>query len=176
MSVSSNVLFLYFRCSGSVNRIASCSTPASVGVLAGNNASRCPSAPSISLYSTGSGQLDTTNTYVMEYILRAATKMGPIRFFRSYQAGFTVATRDPVISLCDCSRSDGMTVRGCSLYEALVVDSPSSNTNCTAYTYDPFNRRQRLTLFNETICARKPHCYTVEPYTNDLLQVSWYLY
>ena len=144
-----------------------------MGIIPNTNADECPSPPSINLHSNSFGPLDTSNTFVTEYILRLASKVGPVRLFRAYQAGFTVAIQDPVISLCDCAKIDGKTVRGCSLYDALEIDPSISKDSCAVYAYNPYRSRQKiLTLFNETICTRKPVCYTVESYSDDIIHVS----
>ena len=120
----------------------------------------CPSPPSLSLHADSTGPLDTTNTFIMEYILRLASKTGAVPFFRVYQAGFTVATQDPIISACDCAKDNGKSVRGCSIIE-LVQEKPGNST-CLSLKYKQQFIGSSIKLFNESICRRDPICYTTD--------------
>ncbi len=68
-----------------------------------NNDNFCPSPPSLSLYSDTSGPLDTDNTFIAEHLLRLSTSVGEQdtgSFLRRYQAGFTIAPQDPLVTAC----------------------------------------------------------------------------
>ena len=156
-------------CCDSINRIDSCTFPTSVYVSPPTNGSRCPSPPSLSLYSTTTGPLDTTNTFVAEYLLRSASKLGAVPFFRTYQAGFTVAAQDPIISACGCTRIGGKSEKGCNLYQRLGLTPCNSLETCPYYHYvSPF--MCPIKQFNETLCRKTPICYSVEAYSSDFLQ------
>jgi len=147
----------------------SCTYPSSTP-FSSTNSTFCPSPPTISLHSTASGPLDTTNTYVAEYILDLASKIGA-QFFRVYQAGFTVSKLDPMVEVCDCAKSDGKSLRGCSIFEYIGKNS-CEKQQCSTYIYGIFHQCSRPLLFNETICTENPICYDVEPYTKGLLNVG----
>ena len=157
-------------CCDSVNKIDSCTFPTSVYVSPPTNASGCPSPPSLSLHSSTHGPLDTTSTFIAEYLLRKASKEGAVSFYRSYQAGFTVAAQDPIISSCGCPRADGISLKGCLVFQRLgITPCHGSPGICPRFHYvSPFQCPMKQ--INETLCRRKPKCYSVEPYSSDFLQ------
>ena len=162
---------IFFSCCTALHQMPSCTYPTSINRFPSTNSSLCPSPPSISLHSTAaSGPLDTINTYVAEYILDVASKIGS-RFFRVYQAGFTVAKLDPIVDVCDCAKSDGKSIRGCSIFEYLGKRSCEVQ-KCSTYIYRIFRQCSRRLLFNETICTKNPSCYDVEPYSKGLMTVG----
>ena len=120
----------------------------------------CPSPPSLSLFANKSGRLDTMNTYVAEYLLRASLELDPIVFFRRYQAGFTITAQDPIVSICDCNN--------CTLFERLTIEMRNSSEpedTCPVYLAE-FSRKS-----NETLCSNQPSCFSVEPLSANFLQV-----
>ncbi len=127
----------------------------------------CPSPPLISLHSSTTGPLDTINTFVNEYILRLASRIGFVRFFQTYQAGFTVSSQGPLIGVCDCERMDGKSVRGCSIFD-VVQDRDCNRNPCPMLEVSSPNRCD-LKPYNETLCGPNPPCYTIEPFTRDAL-------
>ena len=120
--------------------------------------------------------MDSSNIFVEEYILKLAERVGVASFFRSYQAGFTAAFSDPVISACDCAKIDGKSVRGCSIYEYIGDSSCSTEDSCPVYSF--YNATQcPLKPFNETyLCKRERTCYTVAPYSSDQFRVCQSFY
>ena len=72
----------------------------------------CPSSPRVSyqdaLLGSPTGALDSEGTFVAEYLMHLAdsrvtgTEIDTASFFRRYQAGFTVTTRDPPYAVCGC--------------------------------------------------------------------------
>ena len=68
----------------------------------------CPSPPklSYSAASQPSGPLENENVYVAELLLRTASDLTPDVFFRRFQAGFSLTTREPRHSVCGCSQPD----------------------------------------------------------------------
>jgi len=158
-------------CCDSINKIDSCTFPTSVYISAPTNASGCPSPPSLSLHSSIRGPLDTTSTFVAEYLLRKSSKAGAVSFYRSYQAGFTVASQDPIVSSCDCPRVNGISLKGCIVFQRLGLTPcySSPGETCPRYHYvSPFQCPTKQ--INETLCRKKPECYSVEPYSSDFLQ------
>lgn len=170
-----NPTFGYGRCTqcltccDSVNRIDSCTFPTTVYITPPTNASDCPTPPSLSVHSSTNGPLDTTNTYVAEYFLRMANKFGAVSFYRSYQAGFTVASQDPIVSGCDCPRMDGKSDKGCFIFDRLGVTPCNSKDPCPVYHYvSPFMCPAKNVT--ESLCRKQSTCYSVEPYSSDFLQ------
>ena len=47
-----------------------------------------------------SGPLDSDNTFVAEYLIRAADNLQPSVFFQEVQAGFVVSYQEPPLSFC----------------------------------------------------------------------------
>ena len=124
----------------------------------------CPSPPSLSLYSSTTGPLDTTNTFVAEYILRLTEAVGTIHFFQAYQAGFTIAAQDPIFSGCDCGKVQGKSSHGCTLLKELGTNPCHNNDPCPIYRYIHPKECPSKQL-NETLCRQKPTCYDVEQLT-----------
>ena len=154
------------KCCFAYANIRSCTHPITLIRRSTNN---CPSPPSLSLHADSTGPLDTTNTFIMEYILRLASKTGAVPFFRVYQAGFTVATQDPIISACDCAKDNGKSMRGCSIF-AILNDLDSNPKDSCPFLRASSSITNSLKPFNETLCKLKPSCYTVEPYSEDYLR------
>jgi len=163
--------FFYFSCCNSQYRINSCTFPTSfVSSLTGNFTS-CPTPPFVSLYSNTAGPLATANTFVDEYILRLAEKVGQ-DFFRQYQAGFTTAYSSPTISGCDCIKANGKSIRGCSLFNELGTGSCEPKEGCSEFGLINLATCP-LKPFNESgLCKTNPKCYSIEPYSLDYFYVS----
>ncbi len=101
-----------------------------------------------------------------------ASRIKPVQFFRAYQAGFTIAESGPIINVCDCTKVDGKSVRGCSIFQNLGKSSCSVNEECHAYSYGGSRSCHKSILFNETICSIEHTCYTVDSFAVGILQVS----
>lgn len=92
----------------------------------------CPSSPKLS-YSAASrpeprGLLEGQNVYIVEQLLRIADTIGKRDFLRQYQAGFTLAAREPPYSVCSCNLT-----QDCANIGALMTSEPSAN-QCPRYS------------------------------------------
>ena len=154
------------KCCAAYRKPNSCTYPSTKYLPTAKN---CPSPPSLSLYSNTIGPLDTTNTYVMEYILRLAKKIGAVPFFRTYQAGFTIARQEPLISLCDCAKVEGKSARGCSIFEGLQESRCNRNDPCPVFRVG-FPGVCPLRPFNETLCRKEPTCFKSDIFSVDIIE------
>ena len=96
------------------------------------SAGYCPSSPKIS-YSAASrveprGLLEGQNVYVAEQLLRIADAIGKRAFFRQFQAGFTLAVKDPPYSVCSCN-----VTQDCANISPLMTSEPPAN-ECPRYS------------------------------------------
>ena len=92
----------------------------------------CPSSPKLS-YSAASrveprGLLEGQNVYVAEQLLRIADTIGQRAFFRQFQAGFTLAERDPPYSVCSCNQT-----QDCASITPLMTSEPPAS-ECPRYS------------------------------------------
>ena len=128
----------------------------------------CPSPPSLGLHSSSTGPLETVATFVNEYLLRTAERVGPVTFYRKYFAGFTIAAQNPIIYACDCQKVDGRAERGCQIFDSL------QDTSCYRDPCPLFQTLRstfcKLRPFNETYCRKDPACYKVDSFSLDLVQ------
>ena len=154
------------KCCYAYKKSSSCTYPSTKYL---STAKYCPTPPSLSLHSSTSGPLDTTSTFVMEYILRTAKSSGSVSFFRAYQAGFTISYQEPDIKVCDCAKVDGKSVRGCSILETLNEKDCKTDLSCPTITMTPFGACP-LKPFNQTICRKEPTCYKPDIYSLDIFE------
>lgn len=122
--------------------------------------------------------LNSSNTYVAEHLIREAVRMDQAIFFRRYQAGITVAARDPIYSVCDCEDSgvgDEDETGACAYLNALKPCDPAGG-NCSVYSYEsaqcPAEDEGEFSR-NGSLCDRTDdRCYAVDPTSADLVRVS----
>lgn len=96
------------------------------------SADSCPSSPKIS-YSAASraeprGLLEGQNVYVAEELLRIADAIGKRAFFRQFQAGFTLAVKDPTYFVCSCNLT-----QDCANISPLMTSESPAN-ECPSYS------------------------------------------
>ena len=159
----------------------------------------CPSSPKIS-YSAASqteprGLLEGQNIYVAEELMRIADTIGKRAFFRQFQAGFTLAARDPPYSVCSCNMT-----QDCANISPLMTSEPpadqcprySINQECaTAYALCQYGGNCSLLDALGTFCSdlgasiippgasrslpcndsTLPSCYSTEGLSAEILQV-----
>lgn len=92
----------------------------------------CPSSPKLS-YSAASqteprGLLEGHNVYIVEQLLRIADTIGQRAFFGRFQAGFTLAAREPPYSVCSCNQT-----QHCANISPLMTSNPPGN-ECPRYS------------------------------------------
>ena len=92
----------------------------------------CPSSPKLS-YSAASrteprGLLEGQNVYVAEQLLRIADAIGRRSFLRKFQAGFTLAAREPPYSVCRCNQT-----QDCANISPLMTSESPAN-ECPRYS------------------------------------------
>ena len=130
------IITIIYRCCDATTSIfiqlRSCTRPFSLIFNELLSTSFCPSPPKLS-YTAASvaepqGPLEGQNVYVAEELLRIAERIGAPNFFRQFQAGFTLAVRDPPYSVCSC----GMT-RDCANISPLTTSEPPAN-ECPRYS------------------------------------------
>ena len=160
----------------------------------------CPSSPKLS-YSAASrveprGLLEGQNVYVAEQLLRIADTIGQRAFFRQFQAGFTLAERDPPSSVCSCNQT-----QDCASITPLMTSEPpasecphySINQECAAaYAICQNTRDCSLLEALGTFCSdfgasivppgttsslpcndsTLPSCYSTEGLSADILRVQ----
>lgn len=114
-------------------QLPTCTQPFSiVNIPPSISSDHCPSSPKVS-YSAASqakphGLLEGQNVYVAEELLRIADTIGERAFFRKFQAGFTLAARDPPYSVCSCNM-----IHDCSNISPLMTPNPPAR-QCPRYS------------------------------------------
>ena len=116
--LSTHVHNFYSCCNSTVTGdvLSSCSNPLYNYLNGINQPSRtqfCPTPPKLS-YSAASasqqpsGPLESENVYIAEVLLRVARDLTPDVFFRRFQAGFSLTSREPPHSVCGCTQPDSV--------------------------------------------------------------------
>lgn len=97
---------------------------------------RCPYPPKLSYSATSEmeprGLLESQNVYLAEHLLRVGESIGSVNFFRTYQAGFSLAYRDPQHSVCGCDTTESLSQEACPYISALMTTDISSS--CPKYS------------------------------------------
>ena len=100
----------------------------------------CPSPPKLSYgaASQPSGPLESENVFIAEVLLRLAADLTPDVFFRRFQAGFSLTTREPRHSVCGCTQPDDVCEES-TYFSALStgVDNETDTVdNVTRYSFN----------------------------------------
>ena len=141
LALKNSLSSLHSCCSSIVtgNTLRSCSNPLFLNFPTPQRNEICPAPPKLS-YSAASvsqpeGLLETDNVYISELLLRRAIDITPDVFFRRFQAGFSLAVREPSHSVCGCTQTSDI----CSdspYISALSTTGPNVNTNVSRYSFD----------------------------------------
>ena len=109
-----------------MNEPRTCSKPFSLFNAPTGSTYFCPPPPKLSYTAASksqpSGLLESQNVYVAETLLNLAETIGTQTFFSQYQAGFTLAIRDPPYSVCSCNKA-----QDCNSIAPLVTSDPTND-------------------------------------------------
>ena len=137
----------FFSCCNSTissNVLSSCTNPLYNYLNFGQptRSQFCPSPPKLSYSAASSmpqpsGPLDSQNVYVAELLLELATDLTPDIFFRRFQAGFSLTTREPRHSVCGCTQPNDV-CEGTSYFTALNTMDNGTNgmSDITRYSFN----------------------------------------
>ena len=135
--------------------LQTCSKPFSLFNAPINSAFFCPPPPKLSytatLQSQPSGLLESQNVYVAEEILNIAETIGTQNFFSEYQAGFTLAIREPPYSVCSCQNS----TLDCDNIAALMTSNPTAEEG-------PHYTVNQACALAYTLCAYGGDCSSLD--------------